>query len=98
MKHYIDNTGTVFAYELDGSQDHLIGDKTPITLEQIAELNKQKQQDAFNALSYAEKRVQEYPPITDYVDGVVKGDQEQIDKYITDCLAVKAKYPKPLET
>lgn len=40
-------------------------------------------------------RSDEYPPITDYLDGVVKGDQEQIDKYIADCLAVKAKYPKP---
>jgi hypothetical protein len=36
----------------------------------------------------------EYPPITDYLDGVVKGDQTQIDKYIADCLAIKAKYPK----
>lgn len=27
-------------------------------------------------------------------NGVVKGDQEQIDKYIANCLAVKAKYPK----
>lgn len=45
-------------------------------------------------LTYAQKRVAEYPPITDYIDGVVKGDQAQIDKYIADCLAVKAKYPK----
>jgi hypothetical protein len=30
----------------------------------------------------------------DYLDGVVKGDQAQIDKYIADCLAVKVKYPK----
>jgi hypothetical protein len=44
--------------------------------------------------TYAEKRVAEYPPMTDYLDGVVKGDQTQIDKYIADCLAVKAKYPK----
>jgi len=44
--------------------------------------------------SYAIKRVAKYPPITDYIDGVVKGDQAQIDKYIADCLAVKAKYPK----
>jgi hypothetical protein len=45
-----------------------------------------------NAYKYA--RAKEYPPITDYIDGVVKGDQVQIDKYIADCLAVKAKYPK----
>ena len=43
---------------------------------------------------YIAKRQAEYPPITDYLDGVVKGDQAQIDKYIADCLAVKTKYPK----
>jgi len=51
--------------------------------------------DAYvNAHAYISKRASEYPPITDYIDGVVKGDQAQIDKYIADCLAVKAKYPK----
>lgn len=45
--------------------------------------------------AYKYQRAREYPPITDYIDGVVKGDQAQIDKYIADCLAVKAKYPKP---
>jgi hypothetical protein len=44
--------------------------------------------------AYKAKRAAEYPPITDYIDGVVKGDQAQIDAYITACLAVKAKYPK----
>lgn len=43
---------------------------------------------------YAYLRLKEYPPITDYLDGVVKGDQAQIDAYIAACLAVKAKYPK----
>jgi len=45
-------------------------------------------------LTYAQKRAAEYPPMTDYLDGVVKADQAQIDKYIADCLAVKAAYPK----
>lgn len=45
-------------------------------------------------LTYVEKRIMEYPPMADYLDGIVKGDQAQIDKYIADCLAVKAKYPK----
>ena len=45
-------------------------------------------------LTYAQKRAAEYPLATDYLDGVVKADQAQIDKYIADCLAVKAKYPK----
>lgn len=43
-----------------------------------------------------ELRAEAYPPMSDYLDGVVKGDQAQIDKYIADCLAVKAKYPKPI--
>jgi hypothetical protein len=47
-----------------------------------------------DAHAYIAKRALEFPPITDYIDGVVKGDQAQIDKYIADCLAVKAKYPK----
>jgi len=44
--------------------------------------------------TYSDKRKESYPPATDYLDGVVKGDQAQIDKYIADCLAVKDKYPK----
>ena len=47
-----------------------------------------------DANSYIAKRQAEYPPMTDYLDGVAKGDQAQIDKYIADCQAVKAKYPK----
>lgn len=45
-------------------------------------------------LTYAQQRAAEYPPMTDYLDGVVKGDQAQIAKYIADCQAVKVKYPK----
>lgn len=44
--------------------------------------------------TYADLRRAEYPPMSEYLDGIVKGDQAQIDKYIADCLAVKAKYPK----
>ena len=47
-----------------------------------------------DAHAYIAKRASEYPPMTDYLDAVVKNDQAQIDKYIADCLAVKAKYPK----
>ncbi len=44
--------------------------------------------------TYAQLRASEYPPMEDYLDGVVKGDQAQIDAYIAACQAVKAKYPK----
>ncbi len=47
-----------------------------------------------DANTYKKKRAKEYPPIADYLDGIVKGDQAQIQAYIDACLAVKAKYPK----
>jgi hypothetical protein len=47
-----------------------------------------------NAHAYIAKRQAEYPPFTDYLDGIAKGDQAQIQTYIDACLAVKAKYPK----
>ena len=46
-------------------------------------------------LTYAQKRVAEYPPMADYIDGIVKGDTAQVDAYVAACLAVKAKYPQP---
>jgi hypothetical protein len=44
---------------------------------------------------YQRDRAAEYPSINNYIDGVVKGDQAQVQAYIDACLAVKAKYPKP---
>tara|TARA_R100001143_G_C3329001_1_gene118502 strand:- start:37 stop:414 length:378 start_codon:yes stop_codon:yes gene_type:complete len=47
-----------------------------------------------NNKEYKLKRKAEYPDIYDYMDGIVKNDQTQIDKYIADAQAVKAKYSK----
>lgn len=41
------------------------------------------------------QRAAEYPPASDYLDGIAKGDQEQIDAYVAACLAVKEKYAFP---
>jgi hypothetical protein len=65
----------------------------PVTEQQIA-VEQIRLQAEYDANEYQRKRVREYPPITDYLDGVVKGNQAQINKYIADCQAVKAKYPK----
>ena len=54
-----------------------------------------KEYEAYlSANAYKEKRQPNYPPMENYLDGIVKGDQAQIDKYIADCLAVKERYPK----
>ncbi len=52
-------------------------------------------QTEYDALEYQRLRSAEYPDFKEYLDGIVKGNQEQVDKYIADCLAVKEKYPKP---
>ncbi|NDE09888.1 MAG: hypothetical protein EBZ95_04890 [Chitinophagia bacterium] len=39
-------------------------------------------------------RRSEYPPMEDYLDAIVKGDEQQKADYIAKCLAIKAKYPK----
>jgi hypothetical protein len=44
--------------------------------------------------AYKDKRAAEYPSFIDYLDGIVKGDNAQVQAYIDACLAVKAKYPK----
>ena len=51
-------------------------------------------QAEYDSKQYARDRAEAYPPVTDYLDGIVKGDTAQVDKYIADCLAVKDKYPK----
>jgi hypothetical protein len=51
-------------------------------------------QAAYDAKLYQRQRAAEYPSINNYIDGIVKGDQAQVQAYIDACLAVKAKYPK----
>ena len=60
----------------------------------LAKGNTPEPADVPPAPTYAELRAAAYPPITDYLDGIVKSNAEQIAKYISDCLAVKAQYPK----
>jgi hypothetical protein len=37
-----------------------------------------------------------YPPIEDYIDGVVKGDDAQVAAYKAKCLEVKKHHPLPV--
>jgi hypothetical protein len=60
----------------------------------VVQLNETAIQTYIDAHAHIAKRQAEYPPITDYLDGIVKGDQAQIAKYIADCQAIKTKYPK----
>jgi hypothetical protein len=68
--------------------------KFPVTWAQF-NLKRAEMTAEYDRAEYQRLRAKEYPPITNYIDGVVKGDQAQIQAYIDECLAVKAKYPKP---
>lgn len=92
MKHYKDKNGNFYGIE----KGQTIPDGyTEVTLDEINQANEAKAQAEFDALPYSQKRAAEYPPITDYIDGIVKGDDAQVQAYIDACLAVKDKYPKP---
>ena len=95
MKHYKNSLNEIFAYEADGSQDHIIPeDYVAITDAEADQIRTASAQLRFDMLDYADKRRAKYPPVTDYLDAVVKGDQAGIAAYIAACQAVKAKYPK----
>lgn len=48
-------------------------------------------------VSYWELREQSYPPMSDYLDAVVKDDKVAMQAYIDRCKEVKAMYPKPIQ-
>jgi hypothetical protein len=62
---------------------------------QITDEQAEAMRPVIPAPTYAQLRAAEYPPVADYLDGIVKGDTAQVDAYVVACLAVKAKYPKP---
>lgn len=74
--------------------------QVPLTAQEEAELNSisaaaQIEDAELAKTEYQRLRAAEYPDFRDYLDGIVKGDQAQVQAYIDACLAVKAKYPKP---
>jgi hypothetical protein len=91
MKLFKDANNEIFAYELDGSQDDLIGDKTPITQAEANNIIAAKQQATFDALSYAEKRRAAYPSFGEQFDLLYHGG---VDAWKAQIQAVKDTYPK----
>ena len=69
------------------------GQKKPTREEVETEVARLQQE--WENTEYQRLRAREYPDFKEYLDGLVKGDTEQMQAYIDACLAVKAKYPKP---
>ena len=80
-------------------QNVVTGEVTEIELTQEEvnelEISTREMEKAWAAESYKFSRAAEYPPMTEYIDAIVKNDQAQLQAYIDACLAVKIKYPKP---
>lgn len=69
------------------------GQSRPTNQEIEAEM--QRLQEEYDNYKYRFEREEEYPDFREYLDAIVKGDEEQMQTYINKCLAVKSKYPKP---
>jgi hypothetical protein len=94
MPHYKNSNNEIFFLDSDNDRHFIPQSCVSISDEEANTILATKKETLLNSLTYDQKRAFEYPPMADYLDGVVKGDQDQIQKYINDCLAVKAKYPK----
>lgn len=85
MKHYIDKDNNIYAYEEDGSQDYLIGDKTFITLEEVIALQKENENKIMATVEYKVNEAKAYLSSTDYkmtVDYFSTLDKEIQDELI----------------
>ena len=95
MKHYKNENNKVFAFESDEEMQMICQKKKWQKMVAISDDEKEiLLEQAKPILTYAEKRKAEYPPIENYIDGIVKGDDKQVQSYINACKAVKEKYPK----
>lgn len=92
MPHYKDTNNKLHWLDDVESEYLLPAGSVQITDEEAESLRPQPE-----PLTYKELRAVEYPDFRDYLDGIVKGDQAQVQAYIDACLAVKAKYPKPAD-
>ena len=88
MKHYKDSNNNIYAYESDGSQDHLIPDNY------ISITDKEADAIRLYVKTYADLREEEYPSIGDQLDMIYKDMKNNTTTHADSVEAVKTKYPK----
>ena len=95
MKLYKDSNNNIYAYELDGSQDYLIGDKVSVTQAEVDAINAAKKQEYLDSLSYAEKRQTAYAPLAEQLDMQYWDKVNGTTTWQDHINAVKTAHPKP---
>jgi len=96
MKTYLSPDNKLYAYELDGSQDHLIPEEYVFLTELEAQAFRDAEEETartayLNSLTYVEKRAAEYPSFADQFDLLYHGGYDAWKAAIDD---IKNKYPK----
>lgn len=94
MKLYRDQDNNIYAYEEDGSQDYLIGDKISVSQAEADAIIQRQEVEYLANLDYAEQRRANYPSIGEQLDalyhaGVFPAEMAERIR------AVKQQYPKP---
>ena len=98
MKYYKDTDNKIYAYESDGSQDSLIGDKVEITEDEVSVIKNKHMQDELDKLTYGDKRAMAYPQLAEQLDmlwhAIDNGTLDKTSDFYTTLKQVKDTYPK----
>jgi hypothetical protein len=96
MKHYKDSDNKLFGIEDGQSVPAGLIEITKLEAEVIGKQNfEAKRETEIAAMDYVRQRLTAYPELGQFIDAWVKNDQEALEEYRQDCLAVKARFPKP---
>lgn len=96
MKYFKTPSNQIFAYEADGSQDHLVApDMIQITEQEARQIIANKAQQDFDALSYSDKRAAAYPSIQEQLDMQYWDSVNGTTTWADAIAAVKQEFPKP---
>lgn len=93
MPHFKNSNNELFWLDEGDDPAVWLPNCTPITDAEASTIRAQQAQAAEAALTYAEKRMREYPPIGDQLDALWKGGDAAAEM-LASVQAVKAKYPK----
>ena len=91
MKHYKDAEGNLYGYLADGSQDHLIGDKTLLSDAEFKSLQQDKQQEFMDNLPNEIKMSLEMPSQQDQMEALLAGGETAANMLLK-IKEIKAKY------
>jgi hypothetical protein len=96
MKHYKDSNNKLFGFEDNQNVPAGLVEITKLEAELLGKQNFEAQKETeIASMDYVRQRLTAYPELGAFVDAWVKNDEAALEEYRQDCLAVKAKYPKP---